>query len=306
MRADLVITADNPQGTFTDNGDGTWTWSFPTDDNYGPTTVTVTATDLDGGSATDEFDYQSNNVDPDIQNIGVDPDSSVCVPTVTFEIADPGYADTWAHAVNFDAGALPDLTALLATIPEEDDDASGYTSTGTLPGSPELRSVPKVTPYPVTGTKTIAIAVKDDDGGSDADATYQHVIANEIATAGFGPPVQINGNGKGLFNSGQTIPVKVRASACEDAFTHVTGALLRVLPLIPGPTNISGSVLQPDDLREGGRRRLDARERVPVHLQPVDGQEGRRRVRTCWRSSRSGRSWTRSVPARSSPRRRSR
>jgi hypothetical protein len=52
----ITITADNTFGTFTDNGDGTWSWTAnPTDTGSG--TITVSATDDRGLTATEQFNY---------------------------------------------------------------------------------------------------------------------------------------------------------------------------------------------------------------------------------------------------------
>jgi Thrombospondin type 3 repeat len=60
----LTITADNTAGTFTDNGDGTWDWSYPTTDNVALATIIVTASDGEHTDATDSFDYSAANVAP--------------------------------------------------------------------------------------------------------------------------------------------------------------------------------------------------------------------------------------------------
>lgn len=225
----LTITAvdgngDPAPGTFTrdpnSNGnDNQWRWSYTPYDNRSGS-VTVTADDGNGGTpATDSFNWQSTNVDPDITNKTVS--GTACRPTVTFDIADLGTADTWAHGVNFDG------LFVLANLAEHGVDATGYAAT-------TQRSVTRSAVYSSTGDKTIGIGVKDDDGGSDTDSVA-HSIPNTVAEARFGPPVQIDGNGKGLFKAGSTIPVKVRAGACafetDGSYTPVNGANLKVLNL---------------------------------------------------------------------------
>lgn len=60
----LALTSTPASGLFTDNGDGTWSWSLATNDERGPADVTVTATDPDGLSASDTFSYAALNVAP--------------------------------------------------------------------------------------------------------------------------------------------------------------------------------------------------------------------------------------------------
>jgi hypothetical protein len=51
-------------GTITDNGNGSWTWSYDGADDLPVTSVTITATDEDGGLTSASFDLTVNNVDP--------------------------------------------------------------------------------------------------------------------------------------------------------------------------------------------------------------------------------------------------
>jgi Bacterial Ig domain len=230
----LTIAATGvPSGsTFTDHGDGTWDWSYPTNDNYGGTiNVTATENTVDAlTSPTDSFDWSTTNVDPDITGLAVT-GGSACTPTVSFGIGDPGTADTWAHAVDFDGGT-PTVPTILAS-------PSSYTSALT-------RTATRSGPYPSTGTKTINVAVMDDDGGSGTES-ITHEVPNTIGAFQFAPPLLISGNGKGLFNSGATIPVKLRVGACafesNGAYTPVTGLTLKVLdPVMTAPT--AGGILQ--------------------------------------------------------------
>lgn len=60
----VVITHSPPLGVLDDNGDGSWGWSYLTDDDVPLTTITVQATDAFGGMASQEFDIQALNVAP--------------------------------------------------------------------------------------------------------------------------------------------------------------------------------------------------------------------------------------------------
>lgn len=61
----LSITKSSGEGTVTDNGDGTWSWSLPTTDETSGTVV-VSASDGDGGTQTASFTYGAANVAPGI------------------------------------------------------------------------------------------------------------------------------------------------------------------------------------------------------------------------------------------------
>jgi hypothetical protein len=58
------ITADNSIGTFTDNNDGTWSWSYTPTDDFSTVTITVTAHGTNGSEASDSFDTSAANVAP--------------------------------------------------------------------------------------------------------------------------------------------------------------------------------------------------------------------------------------------------
>lgn len=227
----LTLTAEDGAGNgigaddgFIDNGDGTWDWSDTKFDDYSGK-VFVSADDGNGGAALDSFDWESTNVDPAIAGATVS--GSACRPTVTFDIGDPGTEDDWAHVVSFDGQPAVDL---LATIPAWVTGASPDPYSGANSGLTATKS----SVYSSTGTKSITIAAKDDNGGEGSTSTA-HEVPNTVAAARFGPPVQIDGNGKGLFKAGSTIPVKVRAAACafesNGTYTPVSGANLKVLTL---------------------------------------------------------------------------
>lgn len=84
----IKITADNTVGTFVDHGDGTWTWTYPSTTPVSATSIHVTATDANGRSATDSFNY-----------------TVVTGPEVTLQDAScisvaNGYAQPYAAVVN--------------------------------------------------------------------------------------------------------------------------------------------------------------------------------------------------------------
>ena len=62
--ADLV-TLTTTLGNVVDNGDGTWSWTWPASDAPNvPNSVSITATDSDGASTTETFSIQVDNVAP--------------------------------------------------------------------------------------------------------------------------------------------------------------------------------------------------------------------------------------------------
>ena len=86
----------NTAGTFKDNGDGTWTWSLPTNDDVTQASITVTATDSKGLTATDTFDYGADNVAPTVQLSGPATVNENKAGSESYDISvtDPGTADT--------------------------------------------------------------------------------------------------------------------------------------------------------------------------------------------------------------------
>ncbi|MDX1409086.1 MAG: Ig-like domain-containing protein, partial [Saprospiraceae bacterium] len=141
---DPVILAAS-EGAVTDNGDGTWSWSFATID--GPSdsqTVTVTADDGQGGISQAQFSLTVNNVSPAIEFIALpaDPVSINDQPiSVGVSFSDPGTADI--HEVAWDWG--DGTTDSLSSAPNP----VTYTHT-----------------YTETGVYLISVTVADDDGGS--------------------------------------------------------------------------------------------------------------------------------------------
>ena len=53
----VTVTADNTQGDFVDNGDGTWTWTFTPSEPNAARTIHVSAVDAYGNRVGDDFNY---------------------------------------------------------------------------------------------------------------------------------------------------------------------------------------------------------------------------------------------------------
>lgn len=155
-----TVTLTSSVGTVVNNGDGTWSWSYPTDD--GPTesqTVTISGDDGNGGTAEATFTLTVNNVAPTITAV-IGPagpvdigDQSTVIVGVSF--TDPGSGDT--HDVSWEWGDSNSDTQPGVTSPASQ--SHTYTQTGV---------------YPVT------VIVEDDDGGSDTEV-FEFVVVYDPA-----------------------------------------------------------------------------------------------------------------------------
>jgi hypothetical protein len=153
----LTISKVSGAGTFTDNGDGTWSWSLATTDN-GSGTVVVQADDGEHTVVTDSFDWSAANVAPTATfgNTGPVYEGSAFGLSLT-GASDPSSADTAAgFQYAFDCG-----------------DGAGYGAFG----SSNTASCPTSD----NGTRAVAGQIKDKDGGV---RTYTaNVTINNVAPA---------------------------------------------------------------------------------------------------------------------------
>ena len=104
-RGTVTLTAS--VGAVTQNNTtGTWAWSFtPADGPAGPTTVTITATDITGLTATTTFTLTVANVAPSITISGPPAVTVGAVYTLTLgPVADPGADTVTQHIVNWGTG----------------------------------------------------------------------------------------------------------------------------------------------------------------------------------------------------------
>ncbi len=102
------ITADNGGlGTFTDHGDGTWSWDYTPDDDFATTTITVTAHGTNGSTADDSFDTSAVNVAPTaVFNAPTSQLYSTGFNISLSSPSDPSSADTTAgFTYDFDCGS---------------------------------------------------------------------------------------------------------------------------------------------------------------------------------------------------------
>ncbi|MDP9300981.1 MAG: PKD domain-containing protein [Actinomycetota bacterium] len=212
---DALTISGAGTGSVTDHGDGRWSWRHvPPDDGNG--TVTVTASDGNGGTATDVFSWRADNVPPTIVSLTPSTTTALAGSDVTWTATatDPGTADTFIWS--FDGGA---------------GSAGGLTTTYT-------RS------YASCGTYALDARVADDDGGSDSATSHATVSVGEGVVL---PPL---GSGKDLVQTGQVVPVKVRIG-CGGAFW---GGLAPAITLVHGdetyPAASVAAVDQPGVMRE--------------------------------------------------------
>lgn len=174
--ATLALSADNAVGTFTDKGDGTWSWSLGTNDDVASATITVTASDGEHADATQQFVYTAVNADPEIQEV-TQTRLAACEVTLGAIFTDAGSADTHKTSVLWNDGS----TDLART-------------------------------FPAAGTYSAQVTVTDDDGGADM-ATVSGVRAYNSPSAILAP---INTAGtRSTFKIGSTIPVKITVTGCD-------------------------------------------------------------------------------------------
>jgi hypothetical protein len=229
----LTITADNTEGTFTDNGDGTWSWSLPTNDDVAGGTITVTADDGNGGTVQDDFHYSAANANPTIDNLAAG--GTNCDPTVGFDVNDVGTADTESGTVDWGDSSI-------------DDTFAGNAGDSFGPFSHH---------YGSAGTYTVTVNAADDDGGNATAATTSHTV-NNIPSAILQP---INYTGpRSAFKAGSTIPVKITVANCNGSSVgnlapQVAVYKVNVAPDPDGTTNEALSTVPPTS---GTTMRYDA------------------------------------------------
>jgi hypothetical protein len=229
----LTITADNTEGTFTDNHDGTWSWSLPTTDDVAGGTITVTADDGNGGTVQDDFHYSAANANPTIDNLAAG--GTNCDPTVGFDVNDVGTADTESGTVDWGDSSI-------------DDTFAGNAGDSFGPFSHH---------YGSAGTYTVTVNAADDDGGNATAATTSHTV-NNIPSAILQP---INYTGpRSAFKAGSTIPVKITVANCNGSSVgnlapQVAVYKVNVAPDPDGTTNEALSTVPPTS---GTTMRYDA------------------------------------------------
>jgi hypothetical protein len=156
----LSVPSGTP-GTFTpNNANGTWTWSLPTNDDVDQASITVTATDSQGATATDTFDYRADNVAPTVQLSGPATVNENKAGSESYDISvtDPGTADTH-QLTNADCG-----------------------ENGVLQGTPTLSGFSCRFPDGAANVQSIVSATVQDDDQASGSGTKTVSINNVAPT----------------------------------------------------------------------------------------------------------------------------
>ncbi|WP_165949397.1 S8 family serine peptidase [Kribbella turkmenica] len=182
------VTLTASSGTVTNTGGGRWSWSLGTND--GPTqsrTVTITATDDKGETATTAFAVNVTNVAPAVT---IDPGQLTTAAegstfTVNANFTDPGWADSYSASIDWGDGTSSALPANVTT-------QGPPTDRGTVTGSHQ---------YADSGTYSVKVSVADDDGGTSS-ATFAVQVGN------VAPAVTINPAQVKTVTEGSTLAVE--------------------------------------------------------------------------------------------------
>lgn len=201
----LTLTADNASGTtFTDNGNGSWKFTYATRDNFLPVTVNISANDGEGGIAADAFNYSATNVAP-VVLVSRSGDLNGCHITLTTNWTDPGLDDTFTGTVDF-----------------------GDLSVTTFTGAAGVNSATFDHSYTSAGSYLLSAAVTDDDGGVGTASAVSHTVYN--IPGGILQPV--NDTHLGLpvsqFKLGSTVPVKIQVKDCAGASVATLAPTVKV------------------------------------------------------------------------------
>jgi len=145
-----AVTLTGPAiGTFTDNGDGTWSWSYTTTDGPDETQLLyVTAEDAGGHKDQVAFGLVVNNVAPTVTITSPLTGALYAVPAnvmVTASVTDPGTADVLNCTFNWDGGGADTAAPVVA---------------GACSSSKIISQA---------GVYTITVTADDGDGGTGSD-----------------------------------------------------------------------------------------------------------------------------------------
>ena len=216
LNGDGVVVSSASVGSVVTNPDGTWNWSFDTND--GPTqsqTVTVTATDKDGAFTSETFELTVNNVAPTILSTShqvapipegpgplnplsgnlvihaSDPAESNDPLTYEFDCDNNGSFETPAIGTSSTANCLFDDNGSY-TVPIRVSDDDGGVTLGAL--TAVVLNVPPTAFLPNAGPV---------DEGSPATLTFEAEFdpSPTDTTAGFGYSIACDGNPASLATS---------------------------------------------------------------------------------------------------------
>ena len=171
---DDAVTLSASIGTVFNNNDGTWNWSFTTNDGPDDSqTVTITGDDNNGGNAHVTFDLTVNNVAPTINSVNND---------------GPIIEGTNVN-IDVDASDPAGVNDPLSYVFDCDDD--GFFEIG-----PQVADFATCN-FNVSGNFTVNVKVTDDDGDEDLDGTIVVVLTPQQGIDDF-----IISEVEDLFNQG--------------------------------------------------------------------------------------------------------
>ena len=207
----LTIQSDATEGTFTDHGDGTWSWSLPTTDDVTGGTITVTASDGEHTDATDTFDYSAANAPPILGALVVAGGSATACLTgntvgLGFSWTDVGTDDTFTGTINWGDGSVTQFN--------ESPVATNHV-------------------YATAGNYTISVSVADDDGGSDSDTDNVSLTWND---SGILQPINATGT-PSVFKLGSTVPVKIKVFDCNGTAVNTLAPTIELKRMDPTPAS---------------------------------------------------------------------
>ena len=191
--ADTVTIAAS-LGTVVDNGNGTWNWSYDAIDGPDSATVTITATDSDGGSTSVDFDLIVDNADPTI---------TVANDHVTVTEND----------LAFNGGTFDDpgddtltLSASVGTVADNGDGTWGW-SFDTSDGPDD--------------SQVVSITVEDSDGATVVD-TFQLTVENAAPTLTVDNASVSTTEGSSVSNTGSISDVGVDGTTLTASIGTIT------------------------------------------------------------------------------------
>ncbi len=214
----LTLTADNTEGAFRDNGDGTWSWSLATTDDVAGGTITVTAYDDEHTRVTDSFSYSASNANPVITNVS-QTRNGACAVTLGATYTDAGSADTHTTSARWADGA----TGLSRT-------------------------------FTAAGSYTATVTVTDDDGGAGSMNTAVQTLNTPSAIL---QPINSSGSRSG-FKIGSTIPVKITVTDCGGQVVSTLTPAVNLQKGDATPDAPINETVQTDSATNGKLMRWDA------------------------------------------------
>lgn len=226
----LTLSATNAAGTFTDNGDGSWSWSLSTNDDVTEATIAVTAQDGKGGTVSDTFSHRAVNAAPVMAAPVVARDAYGCTPSITVNFSDRGAADTHQGSIDWGDGST-----------------SAFTTTGAVAGHS----------YAGAGTYSATVSVTDDDSGTASAPVAAGGYRVHNKPSGVLQP--INGTGpRSLFKLGGTIPVKITVADCNGSTVGTLAPQVAVIKLDATPDGIEWETVSTATPTTGTTMRYDA------------------------------------------------